>query len=355
MRSKQSILITGIAGFIGYHLGYKLIEKGFQIIGVDNMNSYYDTKLKEDRLKNLINYAKKENVSFHFYQIDIKKKDALNEIFSKKNLIKTNISIPETIVNLAAQAGVRYSIKNPSAYFDSNLLGFGNILELSRSLKIRHLVYASSSSVYGGNEKLPFSEKDSVDHPVSLYAATKKANELMAHSYSHLYGIPSTGLRFFTVYGPWGRPDMAMFLFTKAILNQEYINVFNNGNLIRDFTYIDDIVESLIRILFKPAEKDINFNKSKPNPSTSWAPHRVFNIGNSDPVPLMEYIEAIEDSLEIKSKKNFLPMQLGDVKATSADTCLLNDWIQYAPQTSIKDGVKKFIDWYLKYYKIDNK
>ena len=260
--------------------------------------------------------------------------------------------MPEKIVNLAAQAGVRYSIENPNEYIQSNLVGFANILEASRNFNIKHLVYASSSSVYGGNTKMPFSESKGVDHPVSLYAATKKSNELMAHAYSHLYNIPSTGLRFFTVYGPWGRPDMALFLFTKSILKNEPINVFNKGQMIRDFTFVDDVIESIIRILNKPATPEKTFNTNAPNPSNSWAPHKVFNIGNSKPIQLIEYIKAIEDELGIKAKKRLLPMQLGDVAVTASDSSQLQEWIEFKPNTTVKEGIKQFIKWYKEFYGI---
>ena len=253
---------------------------------------------------------------------------------------------PRKVVNLAAQAGVRYSIENPAAYIQANLVGFGHILEGCRHHGVEHLVYASSSSVYGGNTRMPFCEAHSVDHPVSLYAASKKANELMAHTYSHLYGLPATGLRFFTVYGPWGRPDMALFLFTKAILEGKPINVFNNGEMVRDFTYVDDIIESLMRLLEKPPTADPSFDPQSPNPSTSWAPHRVFNIGNSNPTPLMDYIYAVEDALGVTAEKHFLPMQPGDVQATAADTSALEAWVNFKPNTPVKEGVAKFVAWY---------
>ena len=340
----MTVLITGAAGFIGFNLSKRILEEGISIIGLDNLNSYYDPSLKKARLEELYKISKKTKTSFNFIEGDLENNSQINEVFEKYN--------PQKVVNLAAQAGVRYSIENPSAYIQTNLLGFSNILEACRKYSIKHLVYASSSSVYGGNTNMPFSEQNSVDHPVSLYGATKRANELLAHSYSHLYGIPSTGLRFFTVYGPWGRPDMALFLFTKSILNSEPIKVFNGGQMVRDFTFIDDIVESLIRVLNKPAIPDVNFDSNLPNPSTSWAPHRVFNIGNSNPTPLMEYIEAIESELGIKAKKVFLPMQPGDVAATESNSTLLKKWIEFKPNTSIKDGVKQFIQWYKKFYEV---
>ena len=284
----------------------------------------------------------KDYKNFRFLKLDIKDQKDLLNLFKKES--------PQRVLHLAAQAGVRYSIQNPYVYIDSNIQGFINILEGCRATKTEHLVYASSSSVYGGNEKTPFSEHDNVDHPISLYAATKKANELMAHTYSHLYQIPSTGLRFFTVYGPWGRPDMALFLFTKAILKGEAINIFNHGKMIRDFTYIDDIVESLVRVMDKVATPDASFDAKHPDPATSHAPYRIFNIGNNQPTPLMDYIEAIESALDKKAIKNLMDMQPGDVPLTSADTSELNQWVNFKPNTSIKEGVKRFVDWYKNYY-----
>ena len=284
------------------------------------------------------------NNKFYFIRGNLEDNLILEKIFKDYK--------PSKVVNLAAQAGVRYSIENPSAYIQSNIVGFNNILEQCRYNKVEHLIYASSSSVYGGNELMPFSEIHSVDHPVSLYAASKKSNELMAHTYSHLYGLPTTGLRFFTVYGPWGRPDMALFLFTDAIINNRPIKVFNNGNMIRDFTYIDDIIEGVFRVIFKTATPNNNFKKSNPNSANSWAPYRLFNIGNSNPVNLKEYIETIEKNIGKKAIKELLPMQPGDVKATAADTKLLEDWIGFKPNTSIEDGVNKFVNWYKIYYEI---
>ncbi len=340
----MTILLTGVGGFIGFHLGKRILEEGINLVGYDNLNSYYDPLLKEARLKKLELSSKKTGTKFTFIKGDLKDKLKIDETF--KNFL------PTKVVNLAAQAGVRYSIENPSEYIESNLVGFGHILEGCRHTKVEHLLYASSSSVYGGNTNMPFSENKSVDHPVSLYAATKKSNELMAHAYSHLYNIPATGVRFFTVYGPWGRPDMALFLFTKSIINNEPIKVFNKGEMIRDFTYIDDIVESLIRLLKKPATGDKSFNTSYPNPSTSWAPHKIFNIGNSNPKKLMEYIEAIEDELGIKAKKILLPMQLGDVAATESNSTKLEEWINFKPNTPIKVGIRKFIKWYRDFYNV---
>ncbi len=333
------ILITGVAGFIGFHLCRRLLNEGENIIGIDNLNNYYDQSLKLDRLKNLKNLKKG---SFIFKKISLENKDQLTEVFNKYK--------PKEVVHLAAQAGVRYSIINPDAYAFSNLVGFLNILENCRTNKIKHLVFASSSSVYGGNVNIPFSESQNVDHPISLYAATKKSNELLAHSYSHLYDIPSTGLRFFTVYGPWGRPDMALFLFTKAIIEQKPIKIFNEGNMIRDFTYIDDITESLIRVIKKPPNNNSGFDKNKADPSESWGPYKIFNIGNSDPIPLMNFIDEIELSLNLKAEKIFMPMQPGDVKQTFADTNKLEKWINYKPNTTIKEGIKNFICWYKDYY-----
>ncbi len=338
----MSIVITGAAGFIGYHLSKRILRENISLIGIDNMNDYYDINLKEARLKELQKIALKQDVNFKFYKENINNKSRIEEIFKKYK--------PEIVINLAAQAGVRYSMENPSAYIQTNLVGFSNILELCRNYPVKHLIYASSSSVYGGNTKMPFSEKQSVDHPVSLYAATKRSNELLAHSYSHIYSIPATGLRFFTVYGPWGRPDMALFLFTKSILQGEPIKVFNHGEMTRDFTYIDDIVESIMRLLKKPPIQDKSFDTSNPNPAISWAPHRIFNIGNSTPESLQDYIKAIEENLGIKAKKELLPMQPGDVPATYSDCTSLESFINYKPSTSIKDGIRKFITWYREFY-----
>ncbi len=333
------IFITGAAGFIGFHLCKRLLNEGENIVGIDNLNNYYDKSLKLDRLKNLKNIKKG---SFNFEKVSIEDKNQLDKVF--------NIYNPKEVVHLAAQAGVRYSIINPDSYSYSNLVGFLNILESCRNNKIKHLVFASSSSVYGGNVHMPFNESQNVDHPISLYAATKKSNELLAHSYSHLYDIPSTGLRFFTVYGPWGRPDMALFLFTKSILEKQPIKIFNEGNMIRDFTYIDDIIESLIRVIKKPPKKDSSFDKNKADPSKSWGPYKIFNIGNSNPIPLMNFIDEIELCLNLKAEKIFMPMQPGDVKQTFADTTKLEEWINYKPSTTIKEGIRKFIDWYKEYY-----
>lgn len=340
----MTVLVTGAAGFIGYHLSRRLLEDGTAVVGFDNVNPYYDPTLKRARIAQLEAVALASGTPFVLIEADLEDVDAVASTFASHK--------PKKVVNLAAQAGVRHSIENPAAYIQSNLVGFGNILEGCRHNGVEHLLYASSSSVYGGNTKLPFSEDDGVDHPVSLYAASKKSNELMAHTYSHLYNLPATGLRFFTVYGPWGRPDMALFLFTKAILEGKPIQVFNNGKMVRDFTYIDDIIESLVRILEKPAMSNINFDKANPEPSTSWAPHRVFNIGNSNPTPLMDYIEAVETALGMESIKTLLPMQPGDVPSTAADTSALEAWIGFKPNTLVADGVKAFVSWYREYYKI---
>jgi len=333
----MKILVTGVAGFIGMHSAKKLLDEGHEIIGIDNLNDYYDVSLKEDRLQTLKDYK-----NFRFLKLDIKDQKDLLNLFKKES--------PQRVLHLAAQAGVRYSIQNPYVYIDSNIQGFINILEGCRATKTEHLVFASSSSVYGGNEKTPFSEHDNVDHPISLYAATKKANELMAHTYSHLYQIPTTGLRFFTVYGPWGRPDMSPMLFTKAILSDEPIQVFNHGDMMRDFTYIDDIVASVNETLFKTATPNTNFDAKHPDPATSHAPYRIFNIGNSQPIPLMQFIETIEEALGKKAIKKMMGMQAGDVPLTSADTSELNQWVNFKPNTSIKEGVKRFVDWYKNYY-----
>ena len=339
----MTILVTGAAGFIGFHLSKRLLKEKSSIVCLDNLNSYYDLKLKKARLENLIENAKDNGVDFKFVEQNLENKQELNKVFNDNKI--------KTVINLAAQAGVRYSLENPSAYINSNIVGFSNILENCKNYSIEHLIYASSSSVYGGNKNLPFSENQSVDHPVSLYAATKKSNELMAHTYSHLYNIPTTGLRFFTVYGPWGRPDMALFLFTKSILQGKAIKVFNNGKMVRDFTDIDDIIESLMRLIHKPATSNIDFNVKNPSSGSSWAPYRIFNIGNSNPTPLMDFISAIEENLGIKAKKEFLGMQPGDVSATSADTSSLEDWTGFKPNTPIKQGISEFLSWYKEFYK----
>ena len=334
-------LITGVAGFIGMHCALRSLARGDDVVGVDNINDYYDVSLKQGRLAKLQIHPK-----FTFHKLDIGDHSAMARLFSSDK--------PDRVIHLAAQAGVRYSLQNPHAYVDANLHGFMNILEGCRSHQIKHLVYASSSSVYGGNETMPFSENDNIDHPLSLYAATKKANELMAHTYSHLHNLPTTGLRFFTVYGPWGRPDMAPFLFADAMLTGKPIDVFNDGNMVRDFTYIDDIVEGVMRVVDKPATPDPNFNALSPNPATSTAPYRIFNIGNGNPTPLMDYIAALEMALGVTAKKNFLPMQPGDVTTTSADTNELGKWVGFQPHTPVTVGVQKFAEWYLVYFKNNN-
>jgi UDP-glucuronate 4-epimerase len=338
----MTVLVTGAAGFIGYHLSRRLLEQGTPVVGFDNVNPYYDPSLKRARIAQLDAAASATGTPFQLIEADLEDREAVEAAFQQHK--------PQKVVNLAAQAGVRYSIENPVAYIQSNLVGFGHILEGCRHHGVEHLVYASSSSVYGGNTRMPFSEHHSVDHPVSLYAASKKANELMAHTYSHLYCLPATGLRFFTVYGPWGRPDMALFLFTKAMLSGEPIQVFNKGQMVRDFTYIDDIIESLVRLLDKPAAQDPAFDAANPDPATSWAPHRVFNIGNSNPTPLMEYIEAVEQALGVTAEKELLPMQPGDVPATAADTSALEVWVDFKPNTPVKEGVTRFVGWYRQFY-----
>ena len=326
----MKILVTGAAGFIGHQTTLKLLARGDTVIGVDNLNDYYDVSLKEARLQDIAKHPQASN--FKFIKLDLADTSATEDLFKAEQ--------PQRVIHLAAQAGVRYSLQNPHAYVQSNLVAFTNILEGCRHNKVKHLVYASSSSVYGGNTKLPFSEQDTVDHPVSLYAATKKANELMAHTYSHLYGIPTTGLRFFTVYGPWGRPDMSPFLFADAILNNKPIKVFNHGDMMRDFTYIDDIVEGVVRVADKPATPQVN----------SSVPYRVFNIGNNQPEKLMDFIGILENAFGKVAEKEFLPMQAGDVKATYADTSALETWVGFKPYTPLKDGIARFADWYKAYY-----
>ena len=338
----MTVLITGAAGFIGYHLSQRLLREGVSVVGFDNLNPYYDPKLKRARLAQLQATAQCTGAPFQLIEADLEDQGAVEAAFL--------VHQPRRVVNLAAQAGVRYSIENPSAYIQSNLVGFGHILEGCRNHGVEHLLYASSSSVYGGNTRMPFSEQDSVNHPVSLYAASKKANELMAHTYSHLYGLPATGLRFFTVYGPWGRPDMALFLFTKAMVEGRPIQVFNHGQMMRDFTYVDDIVESLFRLLNKPAAPNPTFDAQQPDPATSWAPHRVFNIGNSNPIPLMAYIEAVEQALGVTAEKELLPMQQGDVPATAADASALEEWVGFKPNTPVQEGVARFVAWYRQFY-----
>jgi len=335
----QTIMVTGAAGFIGYYLSKRLLEDGRKVIGIDNFNDYYDPGLKKARSAQLTEYDR-----FTCIEGDIADRPFMASLFKKHHF--------DAVVNMAAQAGVRYSLKNPQSYVDTNLVGFGNILEGCRHSSVKHLVYASSSSVYGANTKVPFSVHHNVDHPVSLYAASKKANELMAHSYSHLYGLPCTGLRFFTVYGPWGRPDMAYFLFTKAILAGEPIKVFNNGKMQRDFTFIDDIVEGVVRIIDLIPEPDPRWNGENPDPATSYCPYRVYNIGNNNREDLLHFIEVLEGCLGRKAKKNFLPMQAGDVPTTYANVDDLQRDIGFKPSTPIKKGLRQFVDWYRSYYNI---
>ena len=335
----MKILVTGAAGFIGHHLSLRLLERGDSVVGLDNMNNYYDVTLKENRLKRMAPFP-----AFKFVKLDLADKSGMESLFAAEKF--------DVVVNLAAQAGVRYSIENPQAYVDANLVGFTNVLEGSRHNKVKHLVFASSSSVYGANTKLPFSESDSVDHPISLYAASKKANELMAHTYASLFKLPCTGLRFFTVYGPWGRPDMALFLFTKAILADEPIQVFNHGKMVRDFTYVDDIIEGVVRLIDRPAEPDPTWSGTNPDPATSFAPYRIFNIGNNAPVELMRYINAVEAALGKKAKMDMLGMQPGDVPATEADVSRLEAWVDFRPKTTVEEGIARFVTWYRDYYKV---
>jgi len=330
-------LVTGAAGFIGFHLCKKLLQNDNEIIGIDNLNDYYDVNLKIDRLKQI-----EGNKNFKFYKIDLADREAISKSFDKNGF--------DAVVNLAAQAGVRYSIINPHAYIDSNIVGFLNILEGCRHTNVKHLVFASSSSVYGANTRMPFSVHHNVDHPVSLYAATKKANELMAHTYASLYNLSCTGLRFFTVYGPWGRPDMALFLFTKAILEDKPIDVFNFGKMQRDFTYIDDIIEGVVRVIERIPQPDPEWNGNNPDSATSYAPYKLYNIGNNNPVELMRFIEILEDCLGKKADKNLLPIQPGDVPATYADVDDLIKDIGFKPVTGIEEGIRKFVDWYKSYY-----
>ncbi|WP_130835150.1 NAD-dependent epimerase [[Erwinia] mediterraneensis] len=335
----MNFLVTGAAGFIGFHVSQRLLAAGHQVVGLDNLNDYYDVTLKQARLDQISHYP-----DFHFVHADLADRQAIASLFQQYPI--------QRVIHLGAQAGVRYSIDNPHAYADANLIGHLNILEGCRQHKVEHLLYASSSSVYGLNRKMPFSTDDSVDHPVSLYAATKKANELMSHTYSHLYNLPTTGLRFFTVYGPWGRPDMALFKFTRAIIAGENIDVYNNGQMKRDFTYIDDIAEAIVRLQDVIPQKDENWTVETGSPATSSAPYRVYNIGNSQPVTLMAYIEALEKALGTTAKKNMLPMQPGDVLETSADTQALYNAIGFRPQTSVAEGVQRFVDWYRQFYHV---
>ena len=335
----KNVLVTGVAGFIGFQLSRRLLNDGVRVTGVDNLNPYYDVQLKQDRLDQIVPDEK-----FTFVNLDLVDRTALEDLFSASDF--------DVVVNLAAQAGVRYSLTNPHAYVDSNLVGFVNILECCRHHKVKHLVFASSSSVYGANTNMPFSTHHNVDHPVSLYAATKKANELMAHTYSHLYGLCCTGLRFFTVYGPWGRPDMALFLFTKAISEGKPIKVFNHGKMQRDFTYIDDIIEGVVRIMARLPEANPAWRGDNPDPGTSYAPYKIYNIGNNNPVELMEFIKEIENALGREAQKEFLDLQPGDVPATYADVDDLMQDVGFKPATSIATGIQRFIDWYQDYYAI---
>jgi len=348
----KNILVTGTAGFIGFHLTKRLSDEGYKVIGLDNINDYYSTDLKYDRLNQLgflkesltddelIESTSKENL--FFIKTDLENKSTIDSLFENEDL--------DYVINLAAQAGVRYSLRDPYRYIDSNITGFLNLLEAARHHSLDHFIYASSSSVYGANSNMPFSTSDNVDHPMSLYAATKKSNELMAHTYSNLYDIPTTGLRFFTVYGPWGRPDMALFLFTKAMLNDEPIKVFNHGDMERDFTYIDDIVEGIVRLIPKAPNPNDEWDGDDPDPATSFAPYRIFNIGNSSPIKLMDFIGEIEKQLGKEAEKNMMPMQPGDVPKTWADVEDLFEYIDFKPQVGIDEGVKNFIDWYKDYY-----
>ncbi len=355
----MKILITGTAGFIGSHLAKRLVERGDEVVGLDCINDYYDINVKYGRLERTgiissleegenIPYnellTSKENSNYKFIKLNLEDKDNMMKLFEEQKF--------DAVCNLAAQAGVRYSLTNPSAYMDSNIVGFANILEACRHNGVTNLAYASSSSVYGLNEGLPFSTEDNVDHPISLYAASKKSNELMAHTYSHLFGISTTGLRFFTVYGPWGRPDMALFLFVKAALEGKKIDVFNNGDMLRDFTYVDDIIEGVVRVLDNPAQKDTTWNGKDGKVSTSSAPYKIYNIGNNNPVKLMDFITAIENKLGKTIEKNMMPLQAGDVPATYADVTDLVEDLDYKPETPIQEGIDKFVDWYLEFFKI---
>jgi len=350
----MKILVTGTAGFIGFHLARKLLERGDEVTGLDNINDYYEPSLKYNRLDDTgvdtkeirYNHLVKSSAypNYQFVKLELQDKENLFRLFESQKF--------DRVCHLAAQAGVRYSITHPYAYLDSNMVGFMNIIEACRHNNIEHLAYASSSSVYGMNESMPFSTHDNVDHPISLYAASKKSNELMAHTYSHLYGLPTTGLRFFTVYGPWGRPDMALFLFTRAILNDQQIDVYNNGNMQRDFTYIDDIIEGVVRVMDHPPEGNPEWSGKDPDPASSPAPYKIYNIGNNSPVHLMDFIKAIEEETGREAKKNFMPMQPGDVQKTWANVNDLIEDFGYKPQTDIRTGVKNFVEWYRTYYNI---
>ena len=334
----RKILVTGAAGFIGFHLSRRLLEGGDTVVGLDNLNPYYDVTLKQARLQIL-----EEKEDFRFVRVDLSDRKTMEALFADERF--------EIVVNLAAQAGVRYSLKNPHAYVESNLVGFLNVLEGCRHQQVKHIVFASSSSVYGANTRMPFSVHDNVDHPLSLYAATKKANELMAHSYAALYGLPCTGLRFFTVYGPWGRPDMALFLFTRAILEGRPIDVFNEGRMMRDFTFIDDIIEGLVRVMERIPARDADWRGDRPDPSASFAPYRLYNIGNNQPVALLDFIAILEGHLGRKAQKNFLPLQAGDVPATFADVDDLSTDVGFKPATPIAEGIRRFVEWYRDYYR----
>ena len=344
MNNKQfpKILVTGAAGFIGAALCKKLLSNGIEVVGIDDLNPYYDPKYKKQRLRNIEENLNCDNDQWTFFEGALENYKFLEQIF--------NTTKPKIVVNLAAQAGVRFSLENPFSYAQSNLVGFTNILEICRKFSIANLIYASSSSVYGGNISLPYNESQNVDHPISFYAATKRANELMAHSYSNLYKIPSTGLRFFTVYGPWGRPDMAPMIFANSILKREEIFVYNSGEMLRDFTYIEDVVEVIWRCCKKPATPDVKFDRKNPNPSLSFAPHRIFNVGNGSSINLLEFIEALESELGIKAKKVFKPMQKGDVIATHADSTKIINWTNFAPKTDFKNGIRLFAEWFLNFY-----
>ncbi len=333
----KKVLVTGAAGFIGSHVSHYLLDRGDTVVGLDNINDYYDVNLKYARLERL-----KAKEGFTFHKLDVADKEAIAKLFANEQF--------DAVVHLAAQAGVRYSLENPHVYMESNIIGHLNILEGCRHNKVEHMVYASSSSVYGANTLQPFSEHHNVDHPVSLYAASKKANELMSHSYSHLYGMKTTGLRFFTVYGPWGRPDMALFLFTKGILDEKPIDIFNNGDMIRDFTYIDDIVEGVVRAMDNPPEGNVDWSGDKPDPATSYCSYRVFNIGNSSPVKLMDFVEAIEQAVGKKAIKNLMPIQPGDVPSTCADVSELEKEVGFKPNTSVQQGINNFVQWYREYF-----
>ncbi len=335
----MKLLLTGAAGFIGMSTALRLLARGDQVVGLDNLNNYYDVRLKGDRLARLTS-----SPQFRFVKLDVADRAGMAHLFEVERF--------DRVIHLAAQAGVRHSLRDPHAYIDSNIVGFMNVLEGCRHTGVRHLVYASSSSVYGGNTKLPFSEHDSIDHPVSIYAATKKSNELMAHTYSHLYGLPTTGLRFFTVYGPWGRPDMALFLFTKAILEGRPIEVFNHGQMRRDFTYIEDICEGVVRVLDRAADADADYKPANPDPATSNVPYRLFNIGNHESVPLLEFIAGIEAALGKRADMNMMPLQDGDLPATYADVNALHDWVDFVPKMPVRTGIARFVEWYRDYYKV---